>query len=328
MKISNPFLWIAISSAIVLSACGGGSGGGSASSTPTASSSSTTTATAQANVGTLSSPQYASGSYQLSAFQQLNNMRQQCGFPVLADNSLLDKAAQNHTNYMIANNVYGHYETQGNPDFTGVTPGDREAAVGYPMASAGEVFAYGLTTGTAAITGLASIPYHTVVLFSDTAEEGMGFGTMQNGTDIFVTDFGNQSVSPTAPTISSAPLTYPCSGLTGVERQNTATEDTPPYINGAPAKNVPGSWGTPIAVEGNLSDAITLTSVSVTGPNGAAVPVSFYDSSDDPYNTLTPSDAFAIPNAPLAATTTYSVVASGTINGTPFTRSFSFTTGN
>ena len=326
MKISSPFLWIVISSAIVLSACGGGSGGGSASSTPSTSTGSTSSSTPQANVGTLSSPEYAGGSNELSAFQQLNQMRQECGFPALSDNSLLDKATQNHRNYMIANNSWSHYETQGNTDYTGTSPSDRGTAVGYPWVEYGETIGAG-ATGTAAIVGLSSIPYHAAGLFYDYAEVGMAYGTMPSGTDFVVADFGNQTVSPTAPAYSGAPLTYPCSGLTGVQRENVTAEDTPPYINGAPATNAPDSWGTPIVVEGNVSDTVRLTSVSVTGPKGA-VAVSFYDSSDDPQHVLIQSEAFAIPNAPLAATTTYSVVASGTINGTPFTRSFSFTTGN
>ena len=330
MKISNPFLWIAISSAIVLSACGGGSGGGSASSTPatspTPAMSPTSTATAQANVGTLSSPEYATGSNELAAFQQLNQMRQECGFPALSDNSLLDKATQNHRNYMIANNSWSHYETQGNTDFTGYAPSDRGTAVGYPWAEYGETIGAGLN-GAGAIIALASVPYHAAGLFYDYAEVGMAWGTMSSGENLLVADYGNETVSPAAPLYSNGPLTYPCSGLTYVQRENLAAEDTPPYINGSPANNVPGSWGTPIVIEGNVTDTILLNSVSVSGPNGA-VPVSFYDSSDDPQHVLIQSEAFAIPNAPLAATTTYSVVASGTINGTPFTRSFSFTTGN
>ncbi|BAP89094.1 SCP-like extracellular [Burkholderiales bacterium GJ-E10] len=116
---------LAISSAVVLSACGGG-GGGSASPTPaTPPGPTTSTATAQGNVGTLPSPEYAAGSNELAAFQQLNQMRQECGFPSLADNSLLDKATTNHLNYMIANNSWSHYETQGNPDFTGYAPSNR-----------------------------------------------------------------------------------------------------------------------------------------------------------------------------------------------------------
>ncbi len=323
MKNNKPFAWIAISSAVLLSACGGGGGSGSTSS---ASSSSTSTVTAQANVGTLSSPQYTAGSNELSAFQQLNQMRQECGFPALSDNSLLDKATQNHRNYMIANNSWSHYETQGNTDYTGYAPSDRGTAVGYPWVVYGETIGAG-ATGAAAISALGSIPYHATVLFYDYAEVGMAWGTMPSGENLLVADYGNQTVSPTAPAYSNAPITYPCSGLTGVQRENLTAEDTPPYINGSPATNTPDSWGTPIVIEGNVSDTVLLTSVSVTGPSGA-VAVSFYDSSDDPQRVLIQSEAFAVPNAPLAATTTYSVVASGTINGTPFTRSFSFTTGN
>lgn len=320
----------------LLAACGGGSSSSPAATTASATSigTGTTTTTTQSNVGSLATPSYAAGSPALAAFNQINAMRQQCGFSEFADNSKLDTSVANHWNYVNLNggpNFVGHYETSGKPGFTGVAPTDRAAYVGYPYSGVGEVMAPATTNigGANSITTLASVPYHATALFGDYAETGIIYqqlGSSAGGYYELIEDFGNQTVSPAAPTIASSPMTWPCQNSTNVERENLGGESPTPYVNGAPASNTPGSWGTPIVVEGNMSDTITLTSVSVTGPNGS-VPVSFYDSATDPNHELPGWSAFAIPNAPLAATTTYSVVVSGTVNGSPFTRSFSFTTG-
>ncbi len=342
MKNTKLSVALSLSMTALLAACGGGGGSSSTATTGTSSASSSTSSssgssgsTTQGNVGSLSTPTYAAGSPALAAFDQLNQMRQTCTFPQMTENSLLDKSVANHWNYVNLNggpNFVNHYETSGNPGFTGVTPENRATYVGYPYSGFGEVIASPSTNigGAAAITTLGSTPYHAALLFSDLAEVGMIYQQLSSaagGYYEFIADMGTQTVSPTAPAISGAPLTWPCQGATNVERENLSGESPTPYVNGAPANNVAGSWGTPIVIEGGASDTITLSSVSVTGPSGN-VPVSFYDSANDPNNDLAASMAFAIPNAPLAATTTYSVVASGTINGTPFTRSFSFTTGN
>ncbi len=60
-------------------------------------------AAATAVSGTLPSPTYATGSVQLALFSQLNQDRTECGFPALQENTLLDKAAQNHAAYNVAN---------------------------------------------------------------------------------------------------------------------------------------------------------------------------------------------------------------------------------
>ncbi|BAP87357.1 putative uncharacterized protein [Burkholderiales bacterium GJ-E10] len=324
---------LAVSLVAILTACGGG--GGSSPTTTAASSSTPTTTAAPSDVGTLTTPTYPAGSEALAAFNQINSFRQTCGFPALDENSKLDTSVANHWNYVNLNggpNVVGHYETSGNPGFTGYDPAARATAAGYPLATAGEVIAPMTTNvgGSYDITALASVPYHGGVLFGDWAETGIIYQQLSSSAGAyyeFIEDFGDQSNAPAAPAISQAPLTYPCQGATNVERENLAPESPTPYVNGFPANDAPGSWGTPLIVEGNLSDSITLSSVSVTGPSGT-VPVSFYDSTTDPNHELLSWEAFAIPNAPLAATTTYSVVINGAINGTPFSRSFSFTTGN
>ena len=135
---------LAIASALVLTtllaACGGGGGGSAPAGTATSSSTSTTTSSA--STGTLATAQYPAGSPELAAFNQLNAMRQQCGFPAVKENTLLDAAANNHYKYMVDNQVTGHYEVSGNPGFTGVTPLARATFVGYAYQASEENSAF------------------------------------------------------------------------------------------------------------------------------------------------------------------------------------------
>ncbi len=108
---------------------GGGTGG-----------SSTNTADLVANV----SPASYSGNYaaeKTAVFALLNTYRSQCGFGMLAQNSLLDQAAQNHAQYSRVVDQ-GHFETAGVTGFTGVTAGDRVLAAGYQYSSGEEVIGY------------------------------------------------------------------------------------------------------------------------------------------------------------------------------------------
>lgn len=105
---------------LLLTACGGGGGGGSTPS-PTATSSGTTATASSQPSGTVTTPTYAAVSAQGAAFTLLNQYRQQCGFPAMQENTILDQAAQNHTQYMMANGgTITDTEVKGNPGFTGV----------------------------------------------------------------------------------------------------------------------------------------------------------------------------------------------------------------
>lgn len=84
----------ALSLTSLLAACGGGGGGSTA---PTSSTTSTAASSTIPAGTTQATPTYAAGSAQLAMFTTINAYRQQCGFPALQQNTLLDQAAQNHT---------------------------------------------------------------------------------------------------------------------------------------------------------------------------------------------------------------------------------------
>lgn len=319
----------------LLAACGGGGGGSPA----TASTGTGSTAPSAANTGATPTPTYAAGSQQLAAFNQLNAMHQQCGFPTVSENTLLDQAAVNHMGYMADQKTLTHFETVNtDPHYTGYYPSDRMTHVGYSVAGgnqATEDYLYSTTDigGALGVIGLASVPYHLSSLFYPLAEAGVSYQALNfgpaNPAYTLLIDFGNNaSGAPASPIFASAPLTFPCSGTTGVDYESASAENPTPYINGQPVNLATNPIGTPITVVGNLNDTVLLTSGVMIAPNGNQITLNLTDSSNDPNKTLAPFAAFAFPTNPLQPNTTYSATLTGTDNGTAFSRNFSFTTGN
>src|SRR5689334_16594050 len=101
MKKISALTAVSFAAALALAACGGGGGGnngGSSAAAPSTPASSPTT-------GNVTTPQYASTSAQLAVFNTLNQQRQQCGFPAFTENTILDQAAQAHSDYQAQNGV-------------------------------------------------------------------------------------------------------------------------------------------------------------------------------------------------------------------------------
>lgn len=308
----------------LLAACGGGGG---------ASSGSTTTSTTTVPSGTtLTTSQYASGSVEAAMFSAINADRQMCGFPVYQENTLLDQAAQNHTVYMLDNGgTITDFETQGNPGFTGVTGQDRAEYVGWPTGvstgtgSAGYYTNATLTStqyGDALVAAWASGVYHQSLLVDPMSLTGLGVSqTTYNGypqlaASLMIGEFVNTMSA------SASPMTFPCQGATGLPYENGGGE-TPT------APGVTGAFGTPVSIVGNPSDVIRISSGSMIDlANSASVPLQALDSSTDPNHVLPAYVGVVYPTSPLTANTQYSVTISGTVNGTPFSRNFTFTTGS
>ncbi|MGF6265353.1 uncharacterized protein YkwD [Paraburkholderia youngii] len=321
--------------ALGLAACGGGGGGGSSStgaatSASAPSSASSPTSASSPVTGTQSTPQYAANSAQLAMFNQVNAYRQQCGFPAVQENTVLDQAAQAHAMWEGLNNAVADNETAGQQGFTGVTYFDRAAHFGFPSdAFGGGVSAaywtaaalsetqYGQTLVNSWLTGV----YHAPIVLTPITKMGVGeYETSLNGfpaawASLTIADTSIQQLTP------GAPLTFPCQGVTGVAGTAHTETPTPP--------NTTGPWGTPVVVMGNATDTLVLTSGTITDPSGKVINLQLLYSANDPNKLLQPYQAVAYPATPLAANTTYTVNVSGTQNGKPFTKPpFTFTTGN
>jgi len=313
----------ALATILALAACGGGGSSSPAGSTSTTSSTQTATS---ANVAT---PQYAASSAQLAIFNTVDAYRQQCGFPALTENTTLDASAQNHAIYMIDNGyAVTDSEVSGNTGYTGANYVARAVEAGYPSTATTLGTWGGSTGGSGSLTApqfgdleansWVSGVYHVGVLFNTGSIVGIGeveasaSGTTFSNADIFV-------VQNTG-AVANGPLTFPCQGVTGVPYDGLVESPTAPNVSAS-------GWGTPVLVEGNLTDTIVLSSGTMTGPSGN-VTLQLLDSANDPNGELKSYDAVAYPTSPLQPNTTYTMSITGTYNGTAFSRSFSFTTGN
>ena len=123
-----------------------------------------------------------------SGYAYLNHLRSLAGMSSLTSNQFLQKAAKNHDLYMIANNVFGHGERQGDPKFTGATQADRAVYAGYPSRYVLENISAGEENIEESIDGLFSAIYHRFGFLNFTIDEvGAAFDTSQS--------YGYRSVS-------------------------------------------------------------------------------------------------------------------------------------
>lgn len=326
----------------LLSACGGG-GGGSAPTASTSTSSSSTASTPSTTIPagtTQATPTYAAGSVQLAMFNRLAYYRQTCGFPPVQQNTLLDQATQNHAQYMMDNGkLVTDTEVQGKPGFTGATYQDRADALGWPAGigvGGGSDSWYSPTTPSAALTPTqrgvtlmdewATAVYHQAMIDWPFSEVGFGVASTQDsGYAGYMQDLASESysidwTSPNDIAAASAPLTFPCDGITGIPYGDSGEVPMPPGASS-------GGFGTPVSVIGPMDSTVTLTSASmVDTSNGQQINLNILNSDTEPNHLLAQYQASAYPSSPLSPNTTYQVNLSGTINGQAFSRSFTFTT--
>ncbi len=342
-----------------LAACGGGGGGTATDSgsqnnsgNGTGGSTSSNTADLVANVA----PASYTGNYaaeKAAVFSLLNTYRSQCGFGMLAQNSLLDQAAQNHAEYSrIAQQ--GHSESSGVAGFTGVTPEDRVTAMGYSWGSVREILSIQVwgsgvagnvtndlvsvtqLSATANLKGLLNAPYHLAAAMSLNRDVGVG---LHNSGDASVSikplniNIATQLNTPLQHIASNAIATFPCNGTTGLEPVFASEEPDPfPDTN----RNVT-PYGQPVYVMTAVGSTVSLDGVrsTITPRGGVALPTRLLTRANDPNARLSSNQVFLVPTTRLADNTTYDVVLNGTLStlvtdANPtgsWSRSFTFYTG-
>lgn len=264
----------------------------------------------------------ATGNIAVDGRNWINYRRTQAGVPVVTENAQINIAALGHSEYLRTNNVMSHDQEAGKPGFTGATLKDRLNAAGYTIPASG--YAYGeVISGSTNGTGfhmaeeLITAIYHRFVMFEPKFREiGTGAATSSRGYHYFTADFATRGGF--GPGIAAGTVVlWPFNGQTGVVPNflsDTEEPDPVPNIN-----NV----GYPISVHANIDAPLAMQTFTVRPRGGANLQVQVVHSS----TTATQRTAIAIvPLAPLAAGTTYEVSFSGTLNGTPLTRDWSFTT--
>ena len=363
IKTKKSGLTLAMALSALLSACGGG-GGSDKTAEPTiytatcADGSKRTSSYSLADAQSFCAASDSTGIYksilstpppdpgyvdaQKAVYDKFNQARGDCGFGYATRNEKIDQAATAHANYSVVNNVVTHYETAGKPGFTGVDPWARMAAAGYATNPYGSsevtnsvsVYQAGgkLAAVTQAATRLLSAPYHQAGILGIVGHSEIGIGIPESDlgrgffSGILVVNFGTPVGGRQQSLASGDVRTYPCDGTTGTSYRMSGEDPNP----------VPGRFldtnpiGQPIFVMAARGHTLTIVDVTISGPDGK--PLALLPT----LNKLTDKSghfneahyAAIMPDKPMLPLTRYTVLINGKDNNTPFTRQFTFTTGN
>ena len=301
----------ALGTAMALAACGGG---GSDGATPT---SSTPPANNPPPVAGTGAPTLT-GNIAVDGRNWINYRRGQAGVPTLTENAQINVAALGHSEYQRVNNTMTHDQVAGRQGFTGVTLGDRLNAAGYTLSGG---YAYGeIISGTTNNSGfymaeeLVTAIYHRFVMFEPMFKEiGTGAATASNGFNYFTADLASRNGFGAGITRGTV-ATWPYNGQTQVTPNFFSNTEEPDPV---PNQN---EVGYPISVHANIDAPVTVQTFTVRPRGGADLQVQpVYPSGER-------TAAAIVPLAPLRAATTYDVSFTGTVNGAPVTRAWSFTT--
>jgi uncharacterized protein YkwD len=300
----------ALSGSLLLLACGGG---GNSVSTQT-----TAPAQASSEVG---APQLT-GDTATDGFNWFNFRRQQMGVPVLLRNSLIDQAAQGHSDYQKINNTVSHQQNSANPGFTGTAALDRMIAASYifavPYAYGEVISAVADVSGVVNAEQLITAIYHRFVIFEPMFKEaGAGAASVVDGYTYFTVDFAaNHGYGPGLG--SGHVATYPYAN-----QQDVPTIFYSDYESPDPVPNQ-NEAGYPISIHADITASLTVQSFTVQARGGVPLTVRLLTNADD---AETPQYAAAIiPLNVLASNTTYDVQFVGTADSVAINRSWSFTT--
>lgn len=254
----------------------------------------------------------------------LNYRRTQIGMSALTQNTVIDKAAQGHSDYQRINNTVTHDQVSTNQGFTGVTLENRLRTAGYsfgnPNAIGEVISATSKQSGFFMAEELITAIYHRFVIFEPVFQEvGTGASATAAGYAYFTADFVTNNGY--GPGIAVGTLAnWPFNGQTGVPvdfYSNNEEPDPVPDLN---------QVGYPISVHTNFTRKLTVTSFTVRARNGSANLQTRLLVKGQDSNTTSQSVAAIIPLAPLTAATVYDVTFSGTIDSVPVSKTWSFTT--
>ncbi|GAB3459179.1 hypothetical protein GCM10027321_16360 [Massilia terrae] len=303
----------ACAAASALVACGGGGGGSS----PSASAASSSPLPSDPGAPALTNDIATDGR------NWINYRRVQVGMAALSHSTVIDIAAQGHSEYQRLNNTVTHVQTVGKPGFTGVTELDRLTAAGYVFANASHAYGEVISAtqgqnGAYMAEQLITAIYHRFVIFEPVFKEmGTGAASTSSGYSYFTADFtANNGYGPglAAGTVA----VWPFGGQTQVPVNFFSDYESPDPV---PDLN---EVGYPISVHANISSTLTVQSFTVQPRGGSNLNVRLLTHATD--TETVQSGAAIIPLAKLASGTTYDVSFSGAVDGRPVSRTWSFTT--
>ncbi len=215
------------------------------------------------------------------ALSYINQLREGTGLVPFSLNTKLNQAAQNHANYMLANNIFSHSEDSSKSDYTGVNPWDRGDYAGYDSSSYAENISAGNSNVKEAIDGLFVAIYHRLGFLSFTNED-LGIGSFYNSDYYYgsahVFNMGTEKPKYGNDVADSNPaiVIWPYSGYQKAQPAFFNTESPAPL----PECSTNGASGNPISVEFNpyKSGDITTNNFRLYAVNGHQIETKFLDS--------------------------------------------------
>jgi hypothetical protein len=255
---------------------------------------------------------------QRAALERMNAYRQLAGVAPLALHPALERAAVNHATYYMLNasdpalrGLGLHEETPGRPGYTGADMEDRIKNAGYTGTWNESMALLGDPVG-AVDAFMATVNHRLPILDPMYTDTGYG-GGHEGRTVVDVFTYGGPFSHPPAPQW----VAWPPDGYTGAPTTYDGNEAPTAFPDaGYPV-------GGAITLKYTGAGTLALGEAHVTDPAGRDLPVITRVS----YNFITRNTAVVATQQPLAPNTRYSVRLSGTIDGQPWNRAWSFTTG-
>lgn len=344
MKSLNKNTLVVLAVAALISGCGGGGGSSTPTPAPVPAPVPTPTPTPSDLQTSVAALTYTSTSAEYAFVSSLNAFRSSVGLGLLAQNTFLDKSAQNHLNYIVSNDVLNggtvdmrsydpktgrsmfHIENSSNQLFTGVEEQARASFVGYAGTYVGEEVSFGGGKGgKVAFDSLASAIYHRAgLMFQAPRDVGVAAGQDRSQTITF--EFGHAKAQVNSSDFFGA---YPADNQTGVGLHAGVEAPNPFPDLSTSNDDFPTKTGYPVSVV--VQDLAKLEVVAFTITEaGSTVPLAarLMTKENDPNHYLASNVAFLVASAALKPNTSYSVTFSGRVNNAVVNRNWKFTTGS
>jgi uncharacterized protein YkwD len=264
----------------------------------------------------------ASGDIATDGLAWIAYRRQQAGLPAPVRDSVIDRAASGHSQYQQINNRVTHDQSPAEPGFTGATASDRLRGAGYALDALaqadGEVIAATAgADGFAAADGLLGAIYHRYIMLQPRFDRyGAGSARRDGGYHWLTVNF---VATNDAPRPANAQLVlWPVPEQAGVRTNFFSDQETPDPVPGI------DEVGYPVSVHADLDATLRVERFTLAERGGDPLPVRLLAPGADE---ATPDSAAAIvPLVRLRAGAVHDVVFSGTLDGVPVVRRWSFST--
>lgn len=331
--------------ALSLVGCGGGDNVSTVPNTPAAFTLNTTVV--------IPASTYQANSAELGGWTQLQQARVQCGFGAQKQNTQLDAASLAHAKYLVtlslaqSTSLLSHTETiTNNVWFTGYNPWDRSLFQGYGLQVA-EILAstswnYDISNppalpglvqrGSDSMRSLLNTVYHLIGAMYDGPDVGFGafvqtasIGANRREEYRFGSLNGYQDETKLIKLGTGNLVTYPCQGSSNIPTGFVPANESP---NPFPDMTLSQTVGPPIYLKVDSGQTLTLTSRSIL-KEGIPVSTRVLTRNTDPQypKEIGSNEVFVVPANPLDSYSTYQINLGGTIDGKPFSRSFTMSTG-